>query len=101
MLRSYFLILAMILFLYGLYMLFTGRYWMWFARSYYLFAEGNLVRWLGLSIITFTGLFGISLISIDLFKPLLPYTLLALFITSIIGLVMQSRAELIKKDAKK
>jgi hypothetical protein len=98
MFRYYFLSLAAILFCYGLYVLITGRFLIWFARSYYSLAEGNIVRWFGLSIIAFTTLLGISLIDMNLLDTLLPYTLVTLFIASIMGPVVQSRANLIKKD---
>lgn len=85
----------------GAYMLITGRFSMWFSRSYYSLAEGNIVRWFGLSTITFTIFLGISLIDLNLLEPLLPYTLSALLVTSIVGLIVQGRAKLIKKDIKK
>jgi hypothetical protein len=100
MFRYYFLALAAILFIFGVYMLITGRFWMWLARGYYLVAEGNIVRCLGFATIAFTTLLGISLFDLNLLERFLPYTLLTLFVTSIIGLVVQSRAKLIKKDIK-
>lgn len=89
------------MFIYGSYMLIAGRFWMLLARGHYLYAEGNMVRWLGFSTITFTTLLGMSLFDLNFLERLLPFTLLAFFIACILGLVVQSQARLVKKDIKK
>ena len=74
---------------------------MWFARGYYLLADGKIVRWFGLSLTTFTVFLGIILLASHLLECLLPYTLFSLFVTSILGWVVQSHAKLIKRNLSK
>jgi hypothetical protein len=85
------------MFIYGLYTLITGKYWMWFARRYHLSSKGVLVRGFGLLVTIVSVMFFLNFRDPSLFGNNWFYIFVVLLITALVGLVIQSQAKLVKK----